>query len=109
MPRNPRQHNIESSMAFTIITHVKDAFPKMRIVLMSTNLTYSHEVGCVPMQKMPHSHASTDKRSFCIRIVGSFTSENLHAKDGNKREKHAWPLRASHFHFPSESPWMELR
>ena len=35
-----------------------------------------------------------------LRILGSFTSENLHAKCGNGRREHAWPLRASHFVFP---------
>ena len=43
-----------------------------------------------------------------LRITRSFSSENLHAKGENGKEKHAWPLRASHFHFPWESPWMEL-
>ena len=39
-------------------------------------------------------------RDYTSKDEGLFTSENLHAKDGNEREKHAWPLRASHFHFP---------
>ena len=48
------------------------------------------------------------QRQSFSKDVGSFTSENLHAKCENGKREHAWPLRASDLDFSSESPWMEL-